>query len=50
MMPIRPDVSETDATDRRAKNLPRLNHQSAIDMLQKGDVLVVDACAAANRT
>jgi 4-hydroxy-4-methyl-2-oxoglutarate aldolase len=46
MMPTRPDVSEIDATARRAKNLPRLNHQSAIDMLQTGDVLVVDACGA----
>ena len=44
LMPTRPDVSEVDATARRAKNLPRLNHQTAIDMLQKGDVLVVDAC------
>jgi regulator of RNase E activity RraA len=46
MMPTRPDVSETDATARRARNLPRMNHQTAIDMLQKGDVLVVDACGA----
>jgi len=46
MMPTRPDVSEIDAAARRTKNLPRLNHQSAIDMLQKGDVLVVDACGA----
>jgi len=46
MMPTRPDVSETDATARRARNLPRMNHQTAIDMLQKGDVLVVDAVAA----
>jgi hypothetical protein len=46
MMPTRPDVSETDAAARRAKNLPRLGHQTAIDMLQKGDVLVVDACGA----
>jgi 4-hydroxy-4-methyl-2-oxoglutarate aldolase len=46
MMPTRPDISEADATARRAKNLSRLGHQSAIDMLQKGDVLVVDACGA----
>jgi len=44
MMPARPDVSETDAVGRRARNLPRLSHQTAIDMLQKGVVLVVDAC------
>ena len=43
MMPTRPDVADTDAADRRTKNLPRMNHQTAIDMLQKGDVLVVDA-------
>lgn len=46
MMRTRPDVSEIDATARREKNLPRLNHQSAIDILQKGDVLVVDAAGA----
>jgi regulator of RNase E activity RraA len=46
MMPTRPDVSEVDAAARRAKNLTRLNHQTAIDMLQKDDVLVVDACGA----
>lgn len=43
LMPARPDVTSVDQADRRAKNLPVLNHQSAIDMLQKGDVLVVDA-------
>jgi len=43
LMPLRPDVSEVDQADRRAKNQPRLSHQTAIDMLQKGDVLVVDA-------
>ena len=46
MMPTRPDVADTDAAARRAKNLPRMNHQTAIDMLQKGDVLVVDAAGA----
>src|ERR1039457_1356289 len=45
-MPTRPDVSGIDAAARRAKNLTRLGHQTAIDMLQKGDVLVVDACGA----
>jgi regulator of RNase E activity RraA len=44
LMPLRPDVSEVDQADRRAKNQLRLSHQTAIDLLQKGDVLVVDAC------
>lgn len=46
MMPTRPDVSGVDQADRRAKGQIMLNHQSAIDMLQKGDVLVVDAAGA----
>ena len=46
MMPTRPDVANTDAAARQAKNLARLSHQSVIDMLQKGDVFVADACGA----
>jgi 4-hydroxy-4-methyl-2-oxoglutarate aldolase len=46
MMPTRPDIQSVDQADRRAKNQIILNHQTAIDMLQKGDVLVVDACGA----
>ena len=46
MMPMRPDISGIDQADRRAKNQTALNHQTAIDMLQKGDVLVMDACGA----
>ena len=46
LMPTRPDVADADAAARRAKNLTRLGHQTAIDMLQKGDVFVVDACGA----
>ncbi len=46
LMPLRPDVSEADQAERRTKNLPRLSHQTAIDMLQKNDVLVVDAAGA----
>ena len=46
MMPTRPDVANVDAADRRAKNLRPLNHQTVIDMLQKGDVFVAD-CAGA---
>jgi regulator of RNase E activity RraA len=44
LMPLRPDVSEVDQADRRGQL--RLSHQTAIDMLQKGDVLVVDAAGA----
>ena len=32
---------------RKAKGLGRLSHQTAIDMLQPGDVFVVDACGVA---
>jgi 4-hydroxy-4-methyl-2-oxoglutarate aldolase len=46
MMPTRPDISGVDQADRRARNQTVLNHQTALDMLQKGDVLVVDACGA----
>jgi len=46
LMPLRPDVAEVDQADRRAKGQIRLNHQTAIDMLQKDDVLVVDAAGA----
>jgi 4-hydroxy-4-methyl-2-oxoglutarate aldolase len=46
LMPMRPDVSDVDQADRKAKNQTRLSHQTAIDMLQKGDVLVVDAAGA----
>lgn len=46
LMPTRPDVAEVDAAARRAKNQVRLGHQTAIDMLQKGDVFVADACGA----
>jgi regulator of RNase E activity RraA len=43
MMPLRPDVGDVDAAARKAKGLGRLSHQTAIDMLQPGDVFVVDA-------
>ncbi len=44
LMPIRGEVADVDAADWKAKGhtLP-LNHQSALDMLQPGDVFVVDA-------
>ena len=46
MMPTRPDISDVDAAAWRAKSPVRLSHQTAIDLLQKGDVFVVDACGA----
>jgi regulator of RNase E activity RraA len=44
LMPLRPDVTDVDQAKRKAKGLNRLSHQTAIDMLQSGDVFVVDAC------
>jgi regulator of RNase E activity RraA len=43
LAPSRPDVAEVDAADRQAKGLGRMNHQTALDMLQPGDVFVVEA-------
>jgi 4-hydroxy-4-methyl-2-oxoglutarate aldolase len=43
LMPSRPDVSEVDQKEWSARREGRLSHQTAIDMLQKGDVFVVDA-------
>src|SRR5437867_5288830 len=43
LMPSRPDISDVDQAERKEKGLGRLSHQSALDMLQKGDVFVVDA-------
>ena len=42
LMPIRADVVDADAADAKAKGRARLSHQTAIDMLEPGDVLVVD--------
>ena len=43
LMPIRADIAETQAAEWKAKGGDRLSHQTAIDMLQPGDVFVVDA-------
>src|SRR5260370_26543 len=40
-MPLRPDVDDVAQTKAKANGLPRLRNQTAIDMLQPGDVLVV---------
>jgi len=41
-MPLRPDLDGVINAKRQAAGLPRLNNQVAMDMLQPGDVLVVD--------
>ena len=41
-MPSRPDVDDIAAAKAKNSGLPRLTNQTAIDMLQPGDVLVVD--------
>ncbi|HEY3442243.1 MAG TPA: dimethylmenaquinone methyltransferase [Paludibaculum sp.] len=44
LMPIRTEVADVDTAAWKEKGNPlMLNHQSAIDMLQPGDVFVVDA-------
>jgi 4-hydroxy-4-methyl-2-oxoglutarate aldolase len=41
-MPVRPDVDQVLTAKAKANGLARWNNQVAIDMLQPGDVLVVD--------
>ena len=41
-MPLRPDVDEIAKDKAKEHGIPRLTNQAAIDMLQPGDVLVVD--------
>lgn len=41
-MPLRPDVEEIAKNKAKDHGIPRLTNQTAIDMLQPGDVLVVD--------
>ncbi len=41
-MPVRPDVDSVAQAKAKARGIPRLMNQTAIDMLQPGDVLVVD--------
>jgi 4-hydroxy-4-methyl-2-oxoglutarate aldolase len=41
-MPLRPDLDAVITAKAKAAGLPRMNNQTAIDMLQPGDVLVVD--------
>jgi regulator of RNase E activity RraA len=43
LMPMRPDIAEVDAADWKAAGNQRpRDHQNAIDLLQRGDVFVVD--------
>jgi regulator of RNase E activity RraA len=43
LMPTRPDIADAQAADWRAQGNQRpRDHQNAIDLLQKGDVFVVD--------
>src|SRR5204862_7833002 len=41
-MPLRPDLDEVINARAKAAGVDRMNNQTAIDMLQPGDVLVVD--------
>ena len=41
-MPLRPDLDSVITAKAKAAGLDRMNNQAAIDMLQPGDVLVVD--------
>jgi 4-hydroxy-4-methyl-2-oxoglutarate aldolase len=41
-MPVREDVNNVAVAKAKASGIPRLMNQTAIDMLQPGDVLVVD--------
>jgi len=41
-MPVRPDVDEVAQAKAKANGLPVLKNQTVMDMLQPGDVLVVD--------
>jgi len=43
LMPIRADVADAQAAEWKTKESKPLNHQTVIDMLQPGDVFVVDA-------
>jgi regulator of RNase E activity RraA len=44
LLPSRPDIADVDQKEWRAKHGGgRLSHQTALDMLQKGDVFVADA-------
>ncbi len=41
-MPLRPDVEQVAGAKAKERGIPHLSNQTAIDMLQPGDVLIVD--------
>jgi 4-hydroxy-4-methyl-2-oxoglutarate aldolase len=44
LMPVRSEVSDVDAAEwKKQGNTTNLSHQSALDILQPGDVIVIDA-------
>jgi regulator of RNase E activity RraA len=43
-MPTRPDLDSIITASLHARGIPTLNNQYVIEMLQPGDVLVVDLC------
>ncbi len=43
LMPIRADIADAQTAEWKTKSKKPLNHQTVIDMLQPGDVFVVDA-------
>jgi 4-hydroxy-4-methyl-2-oxoglutarate aldolase len=45
-LPVRADVVEVDEADAKAKGTTRARNQTAIDMLQPGDVIVADVFGA----
>jgi len=45
-MPLRPDIVEVDEADAKAKGTSPARNQTAIDMLQPGDVIVADVFGA----
>lgn len=45
-MPARADIADADAAEAKAKGTSRARNQTAIDMLQPGDVIVADAFGA----
>jgi regulator of RNase E activity RraA len=47
LMPLRPEVADVDSTGipSKASEEKRITHQTALNLLQKGDVIVVDARA-----
>jgi regulator of RNase E activity RraA len=48
LMPMRPDIADVDAAEWKAQGHPvALSHQTAIDLLQPGDVFVVDVFGSA---